>query len=80
MNGTTVCRWHGGAAPQVKRKAQERLNAAADDAAEECVKIAMNTELAARDRIVAIREILTRAGVSEQVERTETSVVVEFID
>lgn len=33
MKGSVVCHKHGGAAPQVRRKAQERIMMAQDDAA-----------------------------------------------
>jgi hypothetical protein len=35
IKGGTVCRFHGGSAPQVKRKAQERLEALVDGAIED---------------------------------------------
>ena len=38
IEGATVCRAHGGAAPQVRRKAQERIAMAQDDAASTLVR------------------------------------------
>lgn len=39
MNGTNVCRVHGGSAPQTRRKAAERIAAAADPAAKVMVDL-----------------------------------------
>lgn len=38
MKGSVVCNKHGGAAPQVRRKAQERIAMAQDDAASTLIK------------------------------------------
>lgn len=38
MKGSVVCNKHGGAAPQVRRKAQERILMAQDDAASMLIK------------------------------------------
>ncbi len=58
--GGTVCKMHGGSAPQVQRKAQERLKALvpnAVDALEQIVKDKKHPQ-----RLAAAREILGRDG------------------
>ncbi len=90
IRGSNVCRVHGGAAPQVKNKARQRLLEAADPAAAELVKIATAPEgaVAHADRIKAIKEILDRADVPRtekrevmgEIEQKQTVKVFEVAD
>jgi hypothetical protein len=66
MTGGMVCRVHGGSAPQVIAAARRRLLMAADPAAARLVQIALNEATEPKDAIVAIRELLNRAGVTSQ--------------
>lgn len=61
VKGATVCPKHGGSAPQVRRKAQERLLAAADSLMAQLLKIATSAE-SESVRLAAIRDALDRAG------------------
>lgn len=63
IRGATVCGTHGGSAPQVKAKAQQRLLEAADPAAAMLVHLALNGENETV-RLNAARDILDRAGLS----------------
>lgn len=61
LAGTNVCHVHGGFAPQVKRKARERLLEAADPAAARLVWLLTHGETHAVQRAAA-DSILDRAG------------------
>lgn len=66
--GTTVCRNHGGAAPQTVAKARERLLAAADPAATKLVALVRS-----KDEQVALRAataVLDRVGLSRDLRNT----------
>lgn len=63
IKGATVCRVHGGAAPQVRKRAQERLQAAADILMAQLLKIASSAESEAV-RLSAVNSALDRAGYS----------------
>jgi hypothetical protein len=62
IRGGTVCRMHGGSAPQVKRAAQVRLDMAADRAAAVMVRIMEDDAAPTADRIRAAAQVLDRAG------------------
>lgn len=64
IKGATVCRMHGGSAPQVRRAAQVRLLMQADNLMGALLKIALNEKLPVQHRLVAIRDGLDRANLA----------------
>ena len=64
IKGATVCRVHGGMAPQVRNAARARLLEALDPAAGELVRIALNAKNE-QVRVSAIKELFERAGFGE---------------
>lgn len=65
--GGTVCRFHGGSAPQVKLKAQQRIDAAADSLVESIVALAIEQQtkdgrpVEPKDIIAAAKQLLDRS-------------------
>jgi hypothetical protein len=62
-DGGVVCDQHGGAAPQVRRRAAERLIMTADRAAENLVRMMEDTEVPFGVRAKIAQDLLDRAGV-----------------
>ena len=66
MKGSNVCRNHGGASPQAKRKARERLNDLVDPAINILAKAVRDTEenpaIMSSTVLRAARDILDRTG------------------
>lgn len=60
--GSVVCRMHGGAAPQVLRKAQERIVMAQDDAASNLVKWMSDESVPLTERRKCAEALLNRGG------------------
>lgn len=62
IQGATVCRMHGGSAPQVRAKAEERIRQIAEQQA--IPRIASLIDSAESDyvRLAAARDMLDRAG------------------
>lgn len=54
---------HGGAAPQVRAKAQERLALAQDDAASLLIRFAHDENVPYPVRLAAVKDILDRGGI-----------------
>ena len=67
IRGGTVCRFHGGGAPQVKRKAEERLAMLVDPAIDALTQI-VKAKKDSRTRLGAARDILDRTGHARPVE------------
>lgn len=65
IRGGTVSHKHGGSAPQVKRKAAERIRAAADDAASYLVRWMADEAVDKRLRVQIAQDLLDRAGISK---------------
>lgn len=68
IRGSTVCRVHGGSAPQVKRAAFVRLLMEADPAAAELISIYKNKKNPIAIRLRAIESVLDRGGISARQE------------
>jgi hypothetical protein len=62
-DGAVVCDQHGGGAPQVRRRAAERLIMTADQAAQMLVKMMADTEVPFGVRAKIAQDLLDRAGV-----------------
>lgn len=76
IRGGNVCPMHGASAPQVREAARRRLLEAADPAAAELVRLALDS-LDDRVRLQACRDILDRADIRELV---SPSITDEWID
>jgi hypothetical protein len=61
ITGARVCRKHGGAAPQVRAKALERIAAAFDPALAYLLRASRQKEITAAG-VTAARDLLDRAG------------------
>lgn len=68
IRGATVCRKHGGAAPQVKRKAQERLLDGVPKMLRMLQSLASDETVPPAVRLAAIRDWLDRAGIDRKIE------------
>ncbi len=63
VHGASVCRKHGGGAPQVKAKAAERILAASDMAAGRLIGFMNDERVPYTVRLAATKDLLDRAGV-----------------
>jgi len=66
VTGARVCWHHGGAAPQVKRKAEERIAAAADPAAAKLVELMSSKKVPYPVQLAAAKDLLDRAGIGQE--------------
>ncbi len=66
VTGARVCWHHGGAAPQVKRKAEERIAAAADPAAAKLVELMSSKKVPYSVQLAAAKDLLDRAGIGRE--------------
>lgn len=68
IQGATVCRAHGGASPQVKRKAQQRLLDGVPEMIKKLRSLTEEENVPANVRLAAIRDWLDRAGITGKIE------------
>lgn len=79
MLGTNVCRMHGGAAPQVRRRAQQRILEASDKAAARLVELMQDTKVPYAVQLAAARDLLDRAQLAGRQE-IEMGVTVSLLE
>lgn len=79
MLGTNVCRMHGGAAPQVRRRAQQRILEASDKAAARLVELMQDTKVPYAVQLAAARDLLDRAQLAGRQE-IEMGVTVSVLE
>jgi hypothetical protein len=79
MLGTNVCRMHGGAAPQVRRRAQQRILEASDKAAARLVELMQDTNVPYAVQLAAARDLLDRAQLAGRQE-IEMGVTVSLLE
>lgn len=79
--GGTVCRFHGGACPQVQRKARERIIELRDVAAEKFLLQLQNDEVTPPVTMAAVRDLTKTAAEMEKHESdvAATSIVDEWL-
>lgn len=78
IKGATVCRFHGGAAPQVKKAAQLRLLELVEPAIATLAREMVRAEKSA-DRQRAANSILDRAGVPRSVQAADPEAARELL-
>jgi hypothetical protein len=61
LAGTTVCRVHGGSAPQVVSAARRRILAVYDPVTAKLITIALGKKTKTSDAIIAIRDLMKAA-------------------
>lgn len=64
IRGGSVCRYHGGSAPQVLAKAKERITANADRAAKQLIELMEDETTPPAVKLNAARDLLDRAGLT----------------
>lgn len=64
IKGSNVCRTHGGAAPQVRAKAQVRILMSADAAAAKLIEMIHSKKVDDRTKLLAVKDLLDRANLS----------------
>lgn len=64
IKGATVCRMHGGSAPQVRRAAQVRILMASDLAAKKLVELMTSNKVDDRVKLAAAKDLLDRANLA----------------
>ncbi|WIB33924.1 HGGxSTG domain-containing protein [Curtobacterium sp. MCSS17_005] len=79
MLGTNVCRMHGGAAPQVRRRAQQRILEASDKAAARLVELMQDAKVPYAVQLAAARDLLDRAQLAGKQE-IEMGVTVSLLE
>lgn len=62
IQGGNVCRAHGGAAPQVRAKAQTRILMSADAAAAKLIEMIHSKKVDDRTKLLAVKDLLDRAN------------------
>lgn len=67
VKGATVCRAHGGGAPQVKAKAAQRLAEMTMPMLARLYKIANDDSMPPAVQLAAVRDVLDRAGIREAI-------------
>ena len=76
--GGTVCRYHGGNAPQVRRKAEERLKALVDPAIVALERM-LDPEAPEASQRFAVKEVLDRDGrIGQAVTKSEDDGLITF--
>lgn len=64
ITGANVCRTHGGAAPQVRAKAQVRILMASDLAASKLIEMMQSPKVADNIKLAAAKDLLDRANLA----------------